>query len=149
MPEAVKVSTVEHNQSLMASLEECFKKGRYAEITQLIGMHSILIDPQHTMSDQARLYHAVLDLIKDKVKTALGDHYAAWYVGFPKLMDEVVVSGREISDEHSLSVLASHREAFGPFKSLDDFFFWALDDRKLTLDQIVICIEKTAEMQAR
>jgi len=30
---------------------------------------------------------------------------------------------------------------------VDEFFFWALDDRRLTLDQIVKYIEKTAEMQ--
>jgi hypothetical protein len=29
---------------------------------------------------------------------------------------------------------------------VDDFFSWALDDRKLSLDQIVAYIEKTAEM---
>jgi hypothetical protein len=146
MPEVVKVSTVEKSRGLLASIEEYFKNGCYAEITQAIGMHSVLIDPQHTMSDQARLYGAVLNMIKDKVKTALGKQYAAWYVNFPKLMDELVSRGTEVTDKLAADLLASHHEAFGPFKSLEDFFLWALDDRRLTLDQIVKYIERTAEM---
>jgi hypothetical protein len=145
MPEVVKVSTVEKSQSLMAAIEEYFKKGRYAEITQAIGMHSLLIDPQHTMSDQAHLYHIVLNLIKDKVRAALGKHYAAWYASFPKLMDELISSDAEVTDKFSIAGLASHREAYGPFKSVDDFFFWALDDRRLTLDEIIKYVEKTTE----
>jgi hypothetical protein len=146
MPEVVQVSSVEHIQGLMAAIGDYFKRGRYAEITQAIGMHSILIDPEHTMRDQARLYHAVLDMIKDKVKTGLGKHYSAWYVNFPKIMDELVSSGVDVTDHAAVAVLASRRSAFGPFKSLDDFFSWSLDDRKLTLDQIVKYIEQTTAM---
>jgi hypothetical protein len=146
MPEVVQVSCVEQSQCLTTSIAEYFKTNRFAEITQAIGMHSILVDPQHTMRDQARLYHTVLDLIKDKAKTSLGKHYSAWYVNFPKLMDELVASGVEVTDKAAIAVLASRRSAFGPFKSLDDFFFWSLEDRRLTLDQIVKYIDKTALM---
>ncbi len=146
MLEVVKVSTVENSQDLMATIEGHFKAGRYAEIMQAIGMHSILIDPQHAINDQARLYRAVLNMIKDKVKTGLGKHYSSWYVNFPRLMDEIISSGAEGNDKIAVEVLASHRNAFGTFKSLDDFFFWSLDDRRLNLDQIVKYIEKTVEM---
>ncbi len=149
MSGVVKVSSVETSQELMASIEEYFSKGRYAEITQAIGMHSILIDPQHTLGDQTRLYRAVLDMLKDKIKAVLGAHFSTWYATFPKLMDELVSSGVEITDKRAAVVLSSHREAFGPFKSVDDFFFWGLDDRKLELDQIVKYIEKTTEMSGR
>jgi hypothetical protein len=146
MTELVTVSSIETDKNLAASIEAFFNKGHYAEITQAIGMHSLLIDPQHTMGDQTRVYRSVLDLLKDKIKTALGKHFSAWYVSFPKLMDEIVSSGVVITDSLAAGVLVSHREAFGPFKSVEDFFFWALDDRKLELDQIVKYIEKTAEM---
>jgi hypothetical protein len=146
MSELVTVSSVETRDNLTASIEGFFNKGQYAEITQAIGMHSLLIDPQHTLGDQTRFYRAVLGMLKDKIKTALGKHFSAWYVSFPKLMDEIVSSGSMITDSSATGVLASHREAFGPFKSVEDFFFWALDDRRLELDQIVKYIEKTAEM---
>jgi hypothetical protein len=146
MPEVVRVSTVENDQGLTASIEDYFKRGRYAELTQAIGMYSILIDPQHTMNDQARYYHKVLDMIKDKVRAGLGKHYSAWYASFPKLMDEIISAGGEGNDTVAASVIASHREAYGPFKSVDDFFFWGLDDRRLELDQIVKYIEKTTAM---
>ena len=145
MPEVVKVSTVESNQKLMAALEDYFKRGRYAEITQVIGMHSILIDPQHSIQDQAKLYRLVLTMIKNRVSGQLGKNYGAWYAEFPKIMDGIVAAKQVITDQLSVEMLASHRAAFGPFKSLDDFFFWALDDRKLALDQIVKYIEKTAD----
>jgi hypothetical protein len=32
---------------------------------------------------------------------------------------------------------------------MDHFFFWALDDRRLTLEQILKYIEKTAEMKGK
>lgn len=146
MPEVVKVSTVESSQNLMAAIGEYFKKGRYAEITQAIGMHSILIDPQHTMEDQARLYRSVLNMTKNKIAGNLGKKYSSWYAEFPKIMDKFVSGGQVVTDKASSDVLASYRTAYGPFKSVDDFFFWALDDRRLTLDQIVKYIEKTAEL---
>lgn len=145
MPEVVKVSTVESSQNLMSALEGYFKKGRYAEIAQLIGMHSILIDPQHSMRDQAKLYRSVLTMIKNKTSGQLGKNYGAWYAEFPAIMDSLVTGRQVVTDTLSVELLASHRAAVGPFKSLDDFFFWALDDRKLSLDQIVKYIEKTAE----
>lgn len=146
MPEVVRVSTVETDQGLTASIEDYFKRGRYAELTQAIGMYSILIDPQHMMDDQARYYRKVLDMIKDKVRAGLGKHYSAWYASFPKLMDDILSAGGEGNDKVAASVIASHREAYGPFKSVDDFFFWGLDDRRLELDQIVKYIEKTTTM---
>ena len=144
MPEVVRVSTIENNQSLMASIEDYFKRGRYAEITQAIGMHSLLIDPQHTMHDQTHYYRKVLDMTKDKVRAGLGKHYSAWYASFPKLMDEIVSAGG--NDKLATSIIASHRQAYGLFKSVDDFFFWGLDDRRLELDRIVNYIEKTIAM---
>jgi len=143
MPEVVKVSSVDNNQHLMSTIETYFKAGRYAELTQAIGIHSILIDSEHTMHDQANLYHIVLRLIKEKIQARLGKRYSAWYVDFPKLLDDMVTSGNGIGNKNAASMLASRHEAFGPFKSLDDFFFWSLDDRRLTLEEIVNFIEKT------
>ncbi len=145
MPEVVKVSTVENNQDLMTLMGEYFKEGRYAEITQAIGMHSILIDSEHTTSDQTRLYRSVLNMIKDKERALLGAHYSPWYAKFPKLMDELIAAGA-VDDRSAAEAMTSHRSAFGQFKSLDDFFFWSLDDRRLTLDLIVRYIEKTTAM---
>ena len=48
----------------------------------------------------------------------------------------------EVSPEPDGAIALEWR--YGPFKSVDDFFFWALDDRRLTLDRIVNMIEKTA-----
>ena len=127
MPEVVKVSTVESSQKLTAAIEEYFKKGRYAEITQAIGMHSVLIDPQHTMEDQSRLYRSVLALLKKRIAEKLGK-----------------AGGQVVTDKGSLDILSSHRAAQGPFKSVDHFFLWALDDRRLTLEQIVKYIETSA-----
>jgi hypothetical protein len=146
MPEVVRVSTIENNQGLMASIEDYFKRGHYSEITQAIGMHSLLIDPQHTMHDQTHYYRKVLDLLKDKVRAVLGKHYSAWYASFPKLMEEIISTGGGDNDKLAMSIIASHCEAYGPFKSVDDFFIWALDDRRLELDQIVNYIEKTIAM---
>jgi hypothetical protein len=146
MPEVVRVSAVENNQVLMTSIEDYFKRGRYAELTQAIGIHSLLIDPQHTMQDQTHYYRKVLGLIKDKVRANLGKHYSAWYANFPKLMNEVVSAGEKGPDKLAASMIASHQEAYGLFKSVDDFFFWGLDDRRLELGQIVSYIEKTQAM---
>jgi hypothetical protein len=149
MQEVVMVSNIEKMDKLKAYLEESFKNGWYSEITQAIGMHSLLVDPQHTMKDQADLYRGILGMIKDRISRRQGNNYGAWYNNFPQLLDTLVSSKQSVLDEVSLDVLASHREAYGSFRSVDDFFFWALDDRKLSLDQIVACIEKTADRRTR
>lgn len=145
MPEVVKVSTVEENQGLRASIEEYLKKEQYDEIAQAIGMHSILIDPQHMIIDQSKLYRWVLVMIKNKVAANLGKKYASWYTAFPKILGDLVTSGQIVTDALSVAVLASHQAAYGPFKSVEDFFLWALDDRRLSLEQVVKYIKKTAE----
>jgi hypothetical protein len=144
MPELVMVSSVERTEKLKGYLEELFAKGLYSAITQAIGMHSILIDPQHMMADQNDLYHFVLHLIKNRISNAKGKSYAAWYADFPRQMDQLVDSNQIVADKAAADVIASHRSAFGPFKSVDDFFFWALDDRRLNLEQIIRYIERTA-----
>jgi hypothetical protein len=146
MPEVVLVSNIEKMDKLKVYLQESFKKARYSEITQAIGMHSLLIDPQHTMKDQADLYHGMLNMMKEKIRSIKGKSYGTWYSSFSKLMDELVSSRQVVIDKASLDVIASHHEAYGSFKSVDDFFFWALDDRRLSLEQIVKYIEKTAEI---
>lgn len=144
MAELVMVSNVEKTEKLKAYVEELFKKGRFADMTLAIGMHSLLIDPQHTIADQKDLYHFVLHLIKDSISKAKGKSYAAWYADFPKQMDQLLSSGQIVTDKAAEDVIASHRSGVGPFKSLDDFFFWALDDRRLTLEQIMQYIDRTA-----
>jgi hypothetical protein len=146
MPELVTVSSIDTMEKLKAKIEELFKKGQYVEITQAIGMYSLLIDPQHTISDQAQLYRMVLNMIKVKIRERKTKTHAAWYEHFPKLMDEIVSSGQIVTDAMSAAVISDHYAAYGSFKSLEDFFLWALDDRRLTLDQIVKYIEKTAEI---
>ncbi len=145
MPMVVRVSSIEQDQNLMEVLKEYFQKGQYAEITQAIGMHSLLIDSEHARNDQARLYRAVLTMLKHRIETKLGKEFGAWYTDFPNLMDKIITEGEGAKNSSTAAVLSSHREAYGPFHSVDDFFFWALDDRKLTLEQIVKYIEKTAE----
>jgi hypothetical protein len=146
MPEVVMVSNIEKMDKLKTYLEESFKNSRYSEITQAIGMHSLLIDPQHTMKDQAGLYNGILNMVKERIGGRKGKSYGAWYTAFPALMDQLITSKQIVADKASLDVITDHHDAYGPFKSVDDFFFWALDDRRLTLDQIVHYIEKTAEM---
>jgi hypothetical protein len=146
MPEVVLVSNIE-KMDLKIYLEESFKKSRYSEITEAIGMHSLLIDPQHTMKDQAGLYHGILNMLKERISKSKGKSYGAWYTAFPGLMDKLVVSKQIVTDNASLDVLTDHRNAYGPFKSVDDFFLWAIDERRLTLDEIVKYIEKTAGVQ--
>ena len=149
MPEVVLVSNIEKMDKLKIYMEDSFKKSRYSEITQAIGMHSLLIDPQHTMKDQAGLYHGILNMIKERIGGSKGKSYGAWYTAFPSLMDKLASSKQTVIDNASLDVITSHSDAYGPFKSVDDFFFWALDDRRLTLDQVVNYIEKTAEMHGK
>ena len=147
MPEVVMVSSVENRDKLKTKLEELFKNRRYSEITQAIGIHSIFIDPQHTLGDQASLYRIVLSLLKDRIRVSTGKNYGTWYEEFPKLMDKLISTKTIVTDAASLDILSSHREAYGPFKSVDHFFLWALDDRRLTVEQLVKYIEKTAEMK--
>ena len=144
MPQIVTVSSVENIDKIKTKLVDLFKTGKYPEITQSIGIHSILIDAEHTLSDQAGLYRIVLNLLKDRIGKNAGKAYGQWYENFPNLMDKLISSKTIVTDAASLDVLSSHREAYGPFKSVDHFFFWALDDRRLTLAQIVKYIEKTA-----
>jgi len=149
MPDVVRVANVENMEKLKMNIEELFKKEQYAELTQAIGMHSLLIDPQHTISDQTDLYRVVLNMIKDRLRKSKDKDYAAWYADFPKLMDELVFANQIVTDKSSLDVIASRRAAYGPFTSIDDFFFWALNDRRLTLDRIVAYIVKTTEMHKK
>jgi hypothetical protein len=147
MSEVVQVSNVEKMDKLKMYLEDAFKKSRYSEITEAIGMHSLIVDPQHTMKDQTNLFRSILNMEKGKISGSKGKSYGAWYTEFPTLMDKLVTTKQLVTDNASLDVLTAHHNAYGPFKSVDDFFFWALDERRLTLDQIIKYIEKTAEMQ--
>lgn len=149
MQEVVLVSTVEKKDKLKNYLEESFKNARYPEITQAIGMHSLLIDSEHTIKDQAVLYHDILNMIKEKIRTIMGKGYGDWYASFPKRMEALTSSKQVITDKASVDVIASHCDAYGAFRSVDDFFFWALDDRRLTLKQIIAYIEKTAGTQRK
>ena len=147
MPVLVQVSSIDTLDKLKSNIEELFKKEQYTEITESIGMHSLFIDPQHTMSDQTSLYRFVLNMIKDRISRNMGKNYGAWYEQFPKIMDLLIYTKHIDTDAASFDVLSSHRDAYGAFKSVDDFFFWALDDRRLTLEQVVKCIEKTTARQ--
>lgn len=143
MQEVVNVSSVENLDQLTSYIDAHFAKNKYAEITQAIGIYSLLIDSEHTISDQRRFYRQVLNLLKDRIKARLGKSYAAWYASFPTLASE----GAKLAgaDKTAADAIDSRLHAFGPFKSVDDFFFWALDDRRLTLDRIVNMIEKTVQ----
>lgn len=150
MPDVVREANIATLDTLKPYIETLFKKDRYAEIILAIGMHSLLIDPEHTLGDQAGLYRFVMNLLKDRIRGRKGGGYAAWYKDFPRLLDELVSANRIITDKPCADVLASYRAASGPFKSVDEFFFWALrTDRRLTLDQIVKYIEKTEEMHGK
>ena len=141
MQEVVNVSNVETADQLKTYIDEHFSQKKYYEITQAIGIYSLLIDPEHTIGDQSRFYRQVLNLLKDRIKAKLGKSYAAWYASFPKFVNEAsTLAGM---DKTAADVVVSRLHGYGPFKSVDDFFFWALDDRRLTLDRIVNLIEKT------
>ena len=142
MQEVVNVSSIENLDQLKSYIDAHFAKNKYTEITQAIGIHSILINSEHTITDQSRLYRQVLNLLKDRIKSNLGKSYAAWYAAFPKHANEA--SKLAGADKTAADAIDSRLHAYGPFKSVDDFFFWALDDRRLTLDHIVSMIEKTA-----
>ncbi len=146
MPETVYVSQIDNNDTLKTTIMDLVQKGRYDEISRAIGMHSVLVDPQHAQADQARLYRFVLETIKNRISGTRGKAYSSWLSAFPELLARLVTSKQVVTDEASIEVIASHQSAYGPFRSVDDFYFWALDDRRLSLDQIVKYIEKTVEM---
>ena len=146
MPELVRVSNVENLNGLMSYINDQFGRERYAEIIQAIGMHSLLMDPEHTLTDQEQLYRLVLNLLKSKISRDDSRIYPSWLASFPKHLDRLVEQGQIVADAAAQSVLASHRSAYGPFASLDAFYFWALDDRRLPLDQIILYVLKTVEL---
>jgi hypothetical protein len=146
MPDLVTVSSVENLEDLKTTINALFEQGKFAEIIQSIGMHSILMEPEHMISDQDHLYHLVLNLIKKKINREDPKHYSSWLIAFPALLNRIVEEKQIVTDAASLYGLASRTDSFGPFSSLDEFYFWALDDRRLTLDQIVKYIQKTVEM---
>ncbi len=145
MPELVRVTTAANLDELLSYITDQFERGRYAEIIQAIGMHSILVDPEHTITDQEQLYRLALNLLKNKVRKENPSIYSAWLAAFPRHLDRLVEQGQIVTDPAAQAVLASHRAAYGPFASLDAFYFWALDDRRLPLDQIVRYVLRTVE----
>lgn len=145
MPELVTVSSIERNEKLTAYIESLFEKGLYNDIMLAIGMYSILIDPQHTITEQNRLYNFVLDLIKKKISSKNPRAYSSWLSSFSGIMSSIAESREVVTDMAAADILASRHAAFGPFKSVNEFYFWALDDRRLTLDHIIKYIEKTVE----
>jgi hypothetical protein len=148
MTEVVSVSSIEGAEALKASIEEYFSKGQHEEITEAIGMYSLLIDPQHTITDQSHFYRIVLDLIKKKVRARGTAFSSSWLTAFPRLMTRIITENLTVTTPSSAATLASQHAAYGPFLSVDAFFFWALGDRRLSLSDIVRYIEKTVEMHA-
>ena len=146
MPELVTVSSVEKLDSLRTTINELFEHGKFAEIIQTIGMHSIMMEPEHMISDQDSLYHLVLNLVKKKIQREDPKRYSAWLIAFPALLSRIVDEVQMISDEAAQAALVSRLTSFGPFTSLDEFYFWALDDRRLPLDQLIRYIYRTTEM---
>ncbi len=147
MPEVLMVSNVENIEKLRTTVEELFKQGRYDEVSRAIGMYSIFTDPGHMLIDQSQLYHHVLDLIKNKISRENRNKYSSWLSAFPTLMAELAAGHTVVTDRTAAAALASHHSAHGPFRSVDEFFVWALEDRRLTLDNIVKYIEKTVISQ--
>jgi len=147
MPELVTVSSVEKLESLRTTINELFENGKYSEIVQSIGMHSILMEPEHMIGDQDSMYHLVLNLMKKKIQREDPKRYSSWLIAFPALLSRIVDEGQVIVDDAAQSALVSRLTSFGPFTSLDEFYFWALDDRRLPLDQLIRFIDRTIEMQ--
>ena len=146
MPDVVTVSSVANLEDMKTTINTLFEQGKFAEIIQTVGMHSILMEPEHMIGDQDHLYHLVLNLIKKKINREDPKRYSSWLIAFPALLNRIVEEKQIVTDAASLYGLASRTDSFGPFSSLDEFYFWALDDRRLTLDQIVKYIERTVEM---
>jgi hypothetical protein len=147
MPDLVTVSSVEKLESLRTTINDLFERGKYAEIIQSIGLHSIMMEPEHMIGDQDSLYHLVLNLIKNKVHRKDPKRYSSWLIAFPALLSRIVDEGQVIADDAAQSALVSRLTSFGPFTSLDEFYFWALEDRRLPLDQLIRFIDRTLEMQ--
>ncbi len=145
MPELVRVTSAANLDGLLSYINDQFERGKYAEIIQAIGMHSILVDPEHTITDQEQLYRLALNLLKNKVRKENSSIYSVWLAAFPRHLDRLVEQGEIVTDPAAQAVLASHRAAYGAFASLDAFYFWALDDRRLPLDQIVRYVLRTVE----
>lgn len=144
MPETVALSEIDRLETVKTYINDHFEKGKYAEIIQAIGMYSLLIDPEQAIKDQDLLYHLVLNLVKKKISREHHRSYSSWIQTFPALLEQIVQEG-SITDDAARSALLSRHAAFGRFSSLDEFFFWALDDRRLPLDQIILHIGKTVE----
>ena len=149
MPQLVQVASVQQLESLKTYVNELFEKNRFSEISQAVGMHSILVDPEHMIRDQEQLYRLVLNLLKKKVASEVPHTYAAWMNAFPSLLASISEGKQPAPDASAQAVLASYHAAYGLFTSLDSFYFWALDDRRLPLDQIVLTIRKTVDMHKR
>lgn len=147
MPDLVTVSSVEKLESLRTTINDLFEQGKYSEIVQSIGLHSIMMEPEHMIGDQDSLYHLVLNLIKKKVHRGDPKRYSSWLIAFPALLSRIVDEGQVISDDAAQAALVSRLASFGPFTSLDEFYFWALEDRRLPLDQLIRFIDRTLEMQ--
>ncbi len=143
MPESVYESQVASLEGVKAVITDLFQMGKYEDIPRAIGLYSVTADPQHTISAEAQLERFVLDLIKNRIRKGREKSYGLWLESFPKLLAKVV-SKKQLSDAQSLEVIASYEAGRG-FRSLDEFFFWAMDDRLLPLGQIVECIERTAK----
>jgi hypothetical protein len=146
MPQLVEVSSVENREKLKVFITELFARDRFAEITQAIGMHAILIDPEHMLRDQNDLYRMVLNLLKERIIREHGQLYSSWLTAFPSLLSGLVRACTIVTDQTAQIALASRHAAFGRFSSIDEFYFWALDDRRLTLEQIIAYVRKTIEM---
>lgn len=146
MQDSLYVSHIDSNEKLKAKIFDLLQNGMYEEITRSIGMHSLIFDPQHTIGDRDRLFRMVLSMIKEKIGKSKGKAYSSWLTAFPKLLSELIETKQEVANKSAIDIIASRISAFGPFRSVDDFYFWALDDRRLTLGQIVKYLEKTAEM---
>ncbi len=146
MPELVTVSHIERIESLKTYINDLFSRGKLAEITQAVGMHSILVDPERMREDQGQLYRLVLNLLKKQAGSVLLQQYSSWLAAFPGLLARIIEDGRIVTDDAARTVLASRHAAFGAFTSVDEFFFWALQDRRLPLDQIARYILTTVEM---
>ena len=143
MPELVAVSRVEQLESLKTYINEQFEKERYAEIIQAIGMHSILMEPEHMIGDQAGLYRLVLNLLKKRVSRQIPKAYSSWITAFPSLLARLVKDNVIVTDAAAQSALVARHAAFGQFSSIDEFYLWALDDRRLPLDQIMRYVQRT------
>lgn len=146
MQQLVTVSGIERMEDLKNSINRLFEQEQYEAITQSIGMHSILVEPENMLTDQDGLYHFVLNLLKKQLTRSIGASYSSWLKAFPSLLVRIDRDGALVTDASARSTLASRHAAFGAFTSLDEFYFWALDDRRLPLGQIVAYVRKTLEM---